>query len=138
MSRVADACESSGCGVGGASLFARTTARSTDGPNGNAVQHHISWDVEWDVAEIRQEKAEHSVSEVWSPIPDFCARVTLSEPSILRCPVPAPPTQSNIKPVFGPAGRSFSIRLTSPGSNLARSARPPRTSRETVGRPPDP
>ena len=58
----------------------------------NAVQHHISWDV----AEIRQEKAEHSVSEVWSPIPDFCARVTLSEPSILRCPVPAPPTQSNI------------------------------------------
>jgi hypothetical protein len=96
MSRVADACESSGCGVGGASLFARTTARSTDGPNGNAVQHHISWDVEWDVAEIRQEKAEHSVSEVWSPIPDFCARVTLSEPSILRCPVPAPPTQSNI------------------------------------------
>jgi len=24
MSRVADACESSGCGVGGASLFART------------------------------------------------------------------------------------------------------------------
>lgn len=90
MSRVADACESSGCGVGGASLFARTTARMRDGPN--AVQHHISWDV----AEIRQEKAEHSVSEVWSPIPDFCARVTLSEPSILRCPVPAPPTQSNI------------------------------------------
>jgi hypothetical protein len=56
-------------------------AHRTDGPN--AVQHHISWDV----AEIRQEKAEHSVSEVWSPIPDFCARVTLCEPSILRCPV---------------------------------------------------
>lgn len=75
---------------------ASAVRHSSRAPHGralsNAVQHHISWDV----AEIRQEKAEHSVSEVWSPIPDFCARVTLSEPSILRCPVPAPPTQSNI------------------------------------------
>jgi hypothetical protein len=82
MSRVADACESSGCGVGGASLFARRPPHGWEALP--AVQHIC---ISWGVAEIRQEKAEHSVSEVWSPIPDFCARVTLSEPSILRCPV---------------------------------------------------
>ena len=133
MSRVADACESSGCGVGGASLFARRPPHGWEALP--AVQHIC---ISWGVAEIRQEKAEHSVSEVWSPIPDFCARVTLSEPSIVcaaQCPHLRPRATS---PAFGPAGRSFSIRLTSPGSNLTRSARPPRTSRETVGRPPDP
>ena len=75
-------------------------SRRAPAAGGMRMAQRGSAEISWDVAEIRQEKAEHSVSEAWSPIPDFCARVTLSEPSILRwaqwAPAPAPPTQSNI------------------------------------------
>ena len=109
MSRVADSCESSGCGVGGASLFARSGATIMLAQRGSA-------EISWDVAEIRREKAEHSVSEVWSPIPDFSARVTLSEPSIPYCAAQwAPPVPAHLRPTCT-ATSLRSARLAAPSA----------------------